>query len=154
MKNKSFSVTLATCFGLGYFPFMPGTVGAFVGAGIYALTASNLITHTITLLLFVIVGLFVSDKAERIMRTTDPKPVIIDDLTGMLVAFYMIPNTPTCLIIAFILFRVFDIFKPFPIGRIEKMHGGKGIMLDDIVAGLYANIVVQILARLLLCRGA
>ncbi len=151
MKPKfSISVFLATCFGLGFSSIGPGTIGSFLAVPIYLFLKSNLVAYTIAVLFLILLGFITSGKAEKILETHDPKSIIIDEVAGALVAFYLIPEGAGFLIAAFLLFRFFDIAKIFPINKIEKMHGGKGMMLDDLVAGLYANIIVQVVARFVL----
>jgi len=152
MKNKfSFPVFITTCLGLGYVPIAPGTVASFLAIPIYIATRSNIAIFTLVTAVFIITGFLLSGKAERTIGSRDPKHVVIDDLSGALVAFYLIPQQYWCMAFAFVMFRVFDILKPYPIGNFEKKyHGSKGIMMDDMLAGLYANLATQIVAKLIL----
>jgi len=152
MKTKfSFPVFITTCLGVGYAPIAPGTVASLFAIPIYIATRSNLTVFTLVTAVLIITGFLLSGKAERTIGTRDPKHVVIDDLSGALVAFYLIPGQYWCMAFAFIMFRVFDIIKPYPIGNFErKYHGSKGIMMDDMLAGLYANLATQIVAKLIL----
>jgi phosphatidylglycerophosphatase A len=98
-----------------------------------------------------VLGIYTATITEKEMKKklgsdkgNDPGIIVIDEIIGMLIALLFIPKTTFFLITAFILFRIFDIAKPYPARTMEKLHGGWGIVLDDVVAGIYANIVIQI----------
>ena len=168
------ALVIATC-GVGYFPIAPGTMGSLVGVAIYFLLAdgtlrlwfalggsafrwdlwasSFLLLWSLPLFTIVLslVGIWAASRAERLMGRKDPSQVVIDEVAGQLVTFLFVPAMylhPLGILIGFILFRAFDIIKPYPIRRIEGLHGGLGIVGDDIVAGLYAGAVLALLALL------
>jgi len=139
---------MSTFFGIGFFPVMPGTLGSLAGVIIYYfLWKGHVLLYAF---LLIVLGFFVSGPAERIFGKKDPQPIVIDEVAGMLVAFMLVPFSLKNAVILFILFRIFDIFKPYPIKRLEALPGAAGIMLDDIIAGIYANITFNIVFRFLL----
>jgi phosphatidylglycerophosphatase A len=89
-------------------------------------------------------GVAVATSVERSARRKDPSVVVIDEVVGMLVALFMLPLRAADVLSAFVCFRIFDITKPFPLRRLEAQPGGWGIMLDDLVAGLYTNVLVRV----------
>jgi len=156
-ERHSLSVWIATVFGAGYFPVAPGTAGSAVGlALVIALRQTSLgplrsvvCLAACTCVLFAL-GVWSAGEAEKIFGRVDPRQVVIDEVTGQIITFVATPGaTWIGLIVGFILFRAFDIVKPFPARRAERFPGGWGIMLDDVVAGLYSLIVLAILGRLI-----
>lgn len=149
-QNKSeslpFSVRfVATGFFSGYSPFVPGTCGSIVGILIYAIPGfeTPLIIISISILCFII-GAYVSSVMENKLGD-DPSVVVIDEIVGMWISLILLPKTFLVILITFFFFRAYDIFKPQPARYAEKYKNGWGIMLDDVVAGIYANISVRIL---------
>lgn len=136
---------LATGFGCGHVPVAPGTVGSLFGVLIYLLLAS-LFPFTVNILFLgclFLVGVSVSGVAEKIFRETDSRAIVIDEIHGMVLTLLLLPRQ-AYLPAAFVLFRVLDIFKPFPAGIVErKMSGGLAIMLDDVVAAGYAILILN-----------
>jgi len=171
------ALAIATC-GVGYFPIAPGTLGSLLGMVLYlALWASadsvlsshvlakrlNLMyvwTPQMTFMLMAIflvtmTGIWAASRAEKLLRKKDPSVVVVDEVAGQMIALLSGPfwiHTWWSIFTAFLLFRVFDIWKPYPIRRLERLESGLGIMADDIAAGAYALIVnlVLISAYLLL----
>jgi phosphatidylglycerophosphatase A len=129
---------------LGYVPVASGTVGSLPAVGLAVLLGSRpALLLGIASILFVL-GVRLSARAETLLGRTDPGEIVIDEFVGMLVAFLWLPITGVSVTVVFLLFRVFDIVKPFPARRCERMAGGLGVMADDIVAGIYANLVVRV----------
>lgn len=122
-------------------------MGSLVGLGLYgALTAAGVPAPAgigLTAALFV-VGVWAAGVAEDHFRLEDPGPVVIDEVVGMLVALLFTGAGVAGAVAGFVLFRVFDIVKPYPAARLERLRGGLGIMADDVVAGVYANLVLQV----------
>jgi len=139
---KQFLLTVATFFNIGYGPVAPGTWASLVTTlTIFILTphlnSPVIVLVTATVIIF-IVGVPAASLSEKHFAMKDPRPCVIDEVAGQLVALIMVPYSPVNFFAAFILFRLFDIIKPFPIRYLEKIRGGWGIMIDDIFAGLYA----------------
>ena len=145
MKNKIINI-LASFFGLGYLPLMPGTWGSLAGVGIFCLLGSHL-TFVVLAGIFTLLGFFISDLAAKTSGVEDPQYIVLDEVTGQMITFLFVPFNVVTVITGFILFRFFDIKKPLGINSLQKIKGGAGIMLDDILAGVYANIVLQIIIR-------
>jgi phosphatidylglycerophosphatase A len=146
-----FAVFLATAAYCGYFPIAPGTVGSAAGLVVYLLvwwTRSPIVEVALIVGTFA-VGTWAATHAERYFGGIDPGPVVIDEVLGMLVTLAFIPVGWTAALAGFVLFRILDVIKPFPANRLEKFHGGFGIMADDAMAGVYANICLRILIWLL-----
>jgi len=154
---RSLSVWIATGLGAGYFPVAPGTAGSVVGlALVLALRQTSLGSAGLGISLAAMaavvfaVGVWSAGKAEKAFGRVDPGQVVIDEVLGQIITFIATPRIPWFgLIAGFILFRVFDIVKPFPARRAERFPGGWGIMLDDVVAGLYSLIALVILGRMI-----
>ncbi len=139
-----FVATVAYC---GYFPIAPGTVGSAAGLLVYALVWW---THSPILEVALIVGLFVlgvwaGTIAERYFGGIDPGPIVIDEVVGMLITLAFIPVGWSGALAGFVLFRIFDVIKPYPAGRFESLHGGLGVMADDAMAAVYANVSLRLL---------
>ena len=151
---KKLSKIIATAFGAGYFPVAPGTAGAVVGIvmlwGIHQLYFSFNTAATgfwmifaVLLLLLLLGGVWATDQLESEWGK-DPSKVVMDEVVGVWIAMFLIPFTNWNLVFAFILFRIFDIWKPLGIRKLEAIKGGWGVMLDDVLAGVYANIVLHL----------
>ncbi len=147
------AVFLATAAYSGYFPIAPGTVGSAVGLAVYAglrqlapgtgLAFSLLEVLVIAAVFFV--GIWAATVSERHFGGTDPGPIVLDEVLGMLVTLAFIPVGLAAAIAGFFLFRIFDIVKPFPARRFEALHGGLGVMADDAMAAVYANLSLRLL---------
>jgi phosphatidylglycerophosphatase A len=136
---------IATGFFSGYSPLIPGTTGSLAGVLVY-LSLKNLKFpyYLLFLVLLFFFGVWVSKKAEDIFQEKDSKKIVIDEIVGFLMAVFLLPFKFKFIIFSFILFRLFDWWKPFPIRSLERLKGGWGIMLDDLLAGIYTNVVLQI----------
>jgi phosphatidylglycerophosphatase A len=163
------ALAIATC-GVGYLPLAPGTWGSMVGLGIHVLWVSftlqvfdtdlflakyslavemDLIWTTFRLLFMfaiVMVGIWAATRVEKLSEKKDASIVVIDEVAGQLITFSILPFAISTdwriLTVGFILFRIFDIWKPYPIRRLEKLETGLGVMADDVLAGVYAAIVL------------
>ncbi len=130
---------------IGYIPFAPGTWGSLAGLISFILIMPSLQTQLLIIIIGVITGIYASSVAEKALDEKDSRRIVIDELIGFYVSVFYLPQRPGYLIMAFLLFRFFDIIKPLPIKKLEKaLHGGSGVMADDIMAGIYANIILQI----------
>lgn len=161
-----FALAFAT-WGVGYLPIAPGTFGSAVGVGIYLLVQSAsaqvfalaatrgwsvelLETFRMTFMLLLIamltlIGIWAASRTEKLLGRIDPGVVVVDEVAGQLIAFLFVPFNSGwwVIIIAFIAFRLFDIWKPYPIRRLESLESGLGIMADDVLAGIYAAILMS-----------
>lgn len=138
---------IATGFYSGYLPKAPGTWGSLVGLLLfYLLHGLSLPTYLAAVAGLFVVGFFTAGGAEKILDNRDPGVVVIDEIVGMLVTMIAVPVTPFAMALGFILFRIFDIAKPFPVNFFDQhFHGGLGIMLDDVVAGIYSLILLHLI---------
>lgn len=142
MSRPVVALSLATAFGVGYVPFAPGTFGSAVGLLIWALLPASPAVQAAAIVVTFALGAWSATVAERHFAGTDPGPVVIDEVMGMLVTLFMHPVGWGGAFAAFILFRAFDVLKPYPADRLERLHGGLGVMADDLMAAIYANLVL------------
>jgi len=140
--------TLATFFSAGFFPLVPGTFASLLGIILLFLIKGNSFIYGIIAGVLVILGFIVAGRAERIFQQKDCRYIVIDEVAGMFLCLAFIPYNIRLLFVAFFLFRLLDTLKPFPAGRLQNLKGSPGIMLDDIVAAFYTNIILQIVLRL------
>jgi phosphatidylglycerophosphatase A len=125
----------------------PGTFGSAAGLLVYAAvrwSGSPVLEVAVILLLFAI-GVWSANVAEKHFGGVDPAPIILDEVLGMLITLALIPVTISGAIVGFLLFRLFDVVKPWPANRLEALHGGLGVMADDAMAAVYANVVMRLL---------
>lgn len=146
---KSIYKIVATGFGAGFSPIAPGTIGSIAACILlYFVTLffpenyTFYIFHLILIILFTALGIFAVNKLENEWGHDSPR-FTIDEIVGMWISVLFLPFTLQNIFIGFILFRFFDILKPFGIRSLEKVHGGWGVMLDDMLAGVYANIILR-----------
>jgi phosphatidylglycerophosphatase A len=142
------ALALATAFGVGRAPVAPGTFGSAVGLILWAVLPASALVQALAIALVMIAGVWSAGVAERHYRATDPGVVVIDEVLGMLLALFLNPVGWMGASAAFVLFRFFDVIKPYPANRLERLHGGLGVMCDDAVAGLYANAALRLLILL------
>lgn len=137
---------IATGAGSGYLPKAPGTWGTLVGLLLWwPLAGLSLAAYLAAVAVLFIVGVASAGAAEKILDRGDPGVVVIDEIVGVLIALTAVPVHPAAALAGFALFRLFDIVKPFPVGWVDRhLHGGLGIMLDDVAAGLYALLVLHL----------
>lgn len=150
-----------TTFGVGYIPGAPGTYGSLIAVGVYVLAANmfgslrygaqlsspeHLVAtvHAIILfsfLLFCLLGIWAASRSVDLLGNTDASEAVVDEVIGQLIVFLFIPFTTSWLLIGagFFLFRLFDIWKPYPIDYLQELPGGIGVCADDILAGVYAG---------------
>lgn len=137
---------LATAGYVGFFPIAPGTAGSAAGLLVYAAvrSAHSPSIEIAAIVVTLVAGIWAAGVVERALGK-DPGPVVIDEVLGMLVTLALLDVTIAGAVVGFFIFRVFDVVKPYPAGRLEHLHGGSGIMLDDAMAGIYANLVLRLL---------
>lgn len=167
-----------TTFGVGYLPLAPGTWGSFVGVAIYlgveafnfawvdhfsvahgfskaAATASANAVIGIAFLLFCLLGIWASGRSTEFFGNTDPRQAVVDEVIGMLITFLFIPFTTSwhLMLAGFLFFRLFDIWKPYPIDDLQGLPAGIGVCADDILAGVYAGVCLAIIHAVTLAIG-
>jgi phosphatidylglycerophosphatase A len=140
-------VGLATGGYIGFIPFAPGTFGSILGIPLFYFMSSLPIPAAFSLMIvFILFSIWVAGKAEKTLSAKDPGCIVIDEIAGMGVTFLAIPFNIYLGILGFIVFRFFDILKPFPVNYLEKrFSGGLGVVIDDVAAGIMSNIVLQII---------
>lgn len=167
-KRDYFSLAVTT-FGVGYLPLMPGTYGSAVGVGIYLLvafaesrvgtlwlgngwtetqvTAWFHVTNLVIFLLFCLLGIWASGRATKLFKNKDPQQAVVDEVIGQLITFLFVPfaKSWTIVIAGFLLFRLFDIWKPYPINSLQNLPAGIGVCADDILAGVYAGTCLSLI---------
>jgi phosphatidylglycerophosphatase A len=139
---------LATGFGAGYGPIAPGTWGSLPGLA-FAWGLERLAGHWAVLAgaaFFAAAGVWAAGRAEALLGEKDPGRVVVDEIAGQMVGLLFLRPTARLLLLAFVLFRILDVVKPWPARRLEELPGGSGIMADDLMAGLYANLILHGLA--------
>jgi phosphatidylglycerophosphatase A len=139
------AIALASALGVGYAPVAPGTFGSLVGLVLWFLLPASIGTQLVVIAALFVAGSWSGTVAEQYFKRSDPSHVVIDEVMGMLITLVGNPVGWRGLIVAFFLFRIFDIVKPYPARRLERLHGGIGIMADDAMAGVYANLVLRVL---------
>jgi len=139
------ALILSTWFSIGLFPVAPGTLGT-LGAipFIILLIDLGVLYKSLILVIFVAIAVWVSGRAQDLLKDHDPSAVVIDEVAGFFLTMFFLPFSCLNLALGFIMFRFFDILKPYPIKRLERLKGGFGIVMDDLLAGLYAYAGVRI----------
>ena len=142
-----FRLAIATVLGIGYVPVAPGTFGSAVGLLLWmALGASSGSSATVqgaVIVALFVVGSIAGNAAEHHFGRTDPRQVIIDEVMGMLITLFLSPVHWKGALAGFLLFRATDVFKPYPANRLERLPGGVGVMADDFMAAIYANLALR-----------
>lgn len=140
---------VASVFFIGYLPLMPGTFGSAAGVALfYLLRGASLPVYFSVILCVIILGFLTGTRMEKLLNKKDPSCVVVDEVMGMLVALSFMPFDLKIIILGFLIFRILDTLKPFPVGRLQYLRGASGIMIDDLVAGIYTNIVLQAILKL------
>lgn len=145
---STLALALATSFGVGYVPFAPGTFGSAAGLLLWALLPASAGVQIAAVVAVLAIGTWAAELTERRVGATDPGIVVVDEVLGMIVTLALVPVGWGGALAGFILFRVFDVIKPYPANRFEDFHGGLGIMLDDAMAGVYANLALRLVLAL------
>ena len=148
MLNKI--IKFITTFGfIGYMPLAPGSMASIAGGLLAVYISSNLAVYLSVFTVVTVLGFLASGRMEAIVGAKDPSCVVIDEVSGIMIAFFLLPQTASVLVTAFFLFRAFDMFKIYPADKFESVKGGGGIMMDDIVAGIYTNLTMHLALRLI-----
>ncbi|MCK4329921.1 phosphatidylglycerophosphatase A [candidate division WOR-3 bacterium] len=154
--GKWFEIIIGTGFFTGYLPIAPATCCSGLTLIIFYFLPKTILLQTLIILFLFFYGVYISGKLERNWGEVDPKRVVIDEMCGMFLSLYLLPWSWRIGIIGFLLFRFFDIIKPFPIRQTQKISRGWGIMIDDVIAALFTNIVLRIVIHFFpkyLCVG-
>lgn len=139
---------ITTFFYLGYSPVAPGTAGSLGGLLVYLFVKDNPVLYAISAALIFAFGMAFSTEAENLFGRKDHPRIVIDEALGMMLSLAFLPFKLWIVILGFLLFRLFDILKPPPIRNVEDLTAPYGIMLDDIIAAMYTNIILQFIVRL------
>ena len=136
-------LAIATVFGIGYAPIAPGTFGSAAGLILWWLLPASPAVQAAAIVAIFIAGSWGGSVAERHFGRADPGQVVIDEVMGMLITLWLNPVGWVGALAGFFLFRVFDVIKPYPANRLEQLHGGIGVMADDGMAAIYANLALR-----------
>lgn len=136
---------LSSGFYSGYVPRLAGTLGTFLGLIIYFLMPESPYFYLGLIFILLILGVWLSGKAEIIYKKKDDQRIIIDEVTGYLVSMFLLPSNLILMVMAFVIFRLFDWFKPYPVNIAQKLKGGWGVMADDIMAGVYTCLCLHVI---------
>jgi len=148
-KARDFIIKLvSTFFFLGFFPYIPGTFASFVCLFFVWFLKDLFFIYFLVTLLIIILGFITSGQAEILFNKKDSRFIVIDEAGGIFLSFLLVPLSFKSILLGFFLFRALDALKVFPASRLEKLRGAGGIMLDDLVAGIYTNIILQFVFRL------
>jgi len=137
-------LAVATVFGLGYAPVAPGTFGSAAGLLLWWLLPASIAIHGVVIVALFAAGSWSGNVAEHYFGRTDPSQVVVDEVMGMLITLFLNPVGCVGAILAFLMFRIFDVIKPYPSDRLERLHGGVGVMADDGMAAVYANLALRL----------
>lgn len=150
--NNRLNTLISSFFFLGNSPIAPGTAGTLGAIPLYYLMVTYLgsIQYLVCLLLITVLAVRVSSNAEKIYKREDPGEVVIDEVVGFLVTMAFIAPTVLNVVLGFFLFRALDILKPYPCRSLEKLHGGFGIVMDDVAAGVWANVLLLVVNNLII----
>ena len=146
-RRNDLIVFFATGFFTGFLPKMPGTWGTFAAIPLVIISHRlTSITQPVVAVVFVTFAAYIAGRAEILFEDRDARPIVIDEMVGFLITLLWLPLSFPTLCLGFFLFRLFDIVKPPPISTVEKrLHGGWGIVLDDVLAGVFANVTLRLL---------
>ena len=144
---KRVALVFATAGYVGFFPIAPGTAGSLAGLVVFAAVrrAASSAVELAVIAVVLVAGIWAAGVTERALGTEDPGPVVIDEVLGMLITLTLLPVSLAGIAAGFVLFRIFDVVKPYPAARMEQLGGGLGIMLDDAMAALYAYASLRVL---------
>ena len=140
---------LISSFGyVGFFPIAPGTAGSLAALALYAIVrwVGEPLIETMVIAVVFAAGVWASTRSEAVLGASDPGPVVIDEVLGMLITLAWMPLSLTGVVAGFVLFRILDVVKPSPADRLEHAPGGWGIMLDDAMAGVYGQLTLRLCA--------
>ncbi len=155
MKLTDYLALALATFGVGYLPLMPGTYGSLVAVGIFLgftqLVKGNALVALVLVSIVAVTfaGIWAASRTEELSGRKDPGKVVVDEVAGQLISLFPLTLfghwSIVAVIISFILFRFFDIVKPYPARRLEALKGGYGVMCDDLIAGVYAAVITSVI---------
>ena len=141
---------IATGFYTGYAPKAPGTAGSLFGLFLYwAIPESKSVYSLVGIALIFFTGVWAANQVEKETKVRDNQIIVIDEIVGMLITVALFEKTLIWLVVGFLLFRFFDIMKPFPANSSEKIPHGWGVMMDDVIAGIYSALCLRLIYYLL-----
>jgi phosphatidylglycerophosphatase A len=142
------AVAIATVGGVGRAPLAPGTVASALTIAVLWWFGPPPMVLAALVVVVAALGTWAAGEAERALGGKDPGAIVVDEVAGMTLSVLAVPLTISAALVAFLLFRVFDVLKPFPAGASQRLSGGIGVMTDDLIAGLYALALVALAGRL------
>ena len=137
-------LAVATVFGVGYIPIAPGTFGSLAGLLVWWLLPASAAVQAVAIVALFVGGSLAGNAAERHFGKTDPRYVVIDEVMGMVMTLCLNPVGVKGACLGFLLFRATDVIKPWPANRLERLHGGVGVIADDAMAAVYANLLLRL----------
>jgi phosphatidylglycerophosphatase A len=142
---RRLALLIATCGSIGFVPVAPGTAGSAAGVALFYLVSAFDVAwaEPVVIVALFAAGVWAASSAEQQLGGTDPGPVVIDEVVGMLITLAWIPVTPLGALVGFLIFRVLDVVKPWPSRQLESLHGGLGIMADDAMAAVYGHLLMR-----------
>jgi phosphatidylglycerophosphatase A len=138
-----FSLAVASVFGIGYVPVAPGTFGSAAGLLLWMVLPASTVVQAAAIVALFVLGSLTGSVVERHFGRTDPRQVIIDEVMGMLITLFLNPVGLKGALVGFLFFRAADVIKPYPANRLERLPGGVGVMADDAMAAIYANLALR-----------
>lgn len=144
----------ASCLFLGYFPFASGTVGSAAAVGVVwylhrripvLFAPESLMLYWLAIVALTVIGFAVCSRALELFGREDPPQIVFDEFIGQVITFFMVPITIRTLVLGFLLFRFFDIIKPYPVHVMEDLDDGIGVTMDDVAAGVWANVCLLLI---------
>jgi phosphatidylglycerophosphatase A len=145
-KQKSVICLATGCF-IGNISFAPGTFGSILGLPLcFLLSKINLTAAALFVVIFILFAIWIAQEAENVLKKKDPGCIVIDEIAGLMVTLIGLPFNIISVATGFLIFRVLDVLKPYPIRAMErKLSGGAGIVMDDVVAGIFGNLILRFL---------
>jgi len=142
---RRLGLLIATCGYVGFAPVAPGTAGSAAGLVVFYLVQASGFpwAQALAIAALFAAGVWAASITEKALGRTDPPAVVIDEVVGMLITLAWIPVTPLGALVGFLIFRVFDVIKPWPSRQFEALHGGLGVMADDAMAAVYGNLLLR-----------
>ncbi|MCX5705664.1 MAG: phosphatidylglycerophosphatase A [Candidatus Omnitrophica bacterium] len=138
---------ISSFFFVGYLPLVPGTFGSLAGLAIFFFVKGSAFDLVFVTFIVTVLGFLASQEAEKVFNKKDDRRIVIDEVSGMLISLLFLPPDPAIIFFAFLIFRALDTLKPYPANGLQRLKGGLGVMSDDIVAGIYTNITLQMVVR-------